>query len=731
MQPDPSPRPPGQPPHQPLDFALLQQATAGQGQRSRRMLWLMLGLLGLVVASVVTLVLYLSAYERGEEERRRVADGQWLEQSVRFHFTRLEDDLQLLARQSVQSTSASHPAPGSTGHTDRNPQPQRPAMQGGLLWNEPGAVLWHGWQPRQHTGSPAETGNSTASRPATAHAPASMQPPTRWQTDEARHPANADTLASMLDIAVGLRRSAYGGPMRQPDDSATDVVWLAVPLFERGQFMGNYVAALSMNACVQGLVPAWFNQQHTVTLVSDSGAPAGSSPASGADGQALSYLAPMNLPGTDLFIEVAPHDTQPAMVPRLFLLLALLFLLGMLVSLAALRRDMGKRQHVQALLQAQVALRTAMENSVTIGLRAWTGQGQILYVNEAFCRMVGYSAAELVGRSAPLPYWPPEHMAELNVVHRNIIAQGTHTEGVEVQFQHRNGRRVDVLIHEAPLTTTTGEHIGWMSSVLDISERKRAQRLAAVQQEKLEASGRLVAMGEVASTLAHELNQPLGALSSFANGLLNRLRAGTIGLAELEPVVERMARLSDKAGGIIQRVNAFARRRELSRQVMDVAAFVRQSVRVHASSPGVSLQPLPDDGSLWVQADGLLLEHVVVNLVSNAQDWASRTTRPPAQVRIWLDADPVRQQVGLHVADNGPGVHEDDREHIFSAFYSTKEGGMGMGLAICRSIVEAHQGRIEVSRDSLLGGACFTVWLPLSDPPAPQQAAQSATPAQP
>jgi two-component system sensor histidine kinase DctS len=72
--------------------------------------------------------------------------------------------------------------------------------------------------------------------------------------------------------------------------------------------------------------------------------------------------------------------------------------------------------------------------------------------------------------------------------------------------------------------------------------------------------------------------------------------------------------------------------------------------------------------------------------------------------------------VGLHVADNGPGVHEDDREHIFSAFYSTKEGGMGMGLAICRSIVEAHHGRIEVSRDSLLGGACFSVWLPLSDP---------------
>lgn len=667
----PAPKPAPAPPTKPLDFALLQPLSSGQSQRSRRMLWLILGLLGLVVASVVTLVLYLSAYERGEEERRRVADGQWLEQSVRFHFTRLEDDLQLLARQAAQ---AGAPPMG---------------MQGGLLWNEPGALLWHGWLAR-------------GSNPTEAHS--------RWQADASAHADNAETLASMLDIAVGLRRSAYGGPMRAPDGRATDVVWLAVPLFERGQFMGNYVAALSMQACVQGLVPAWFHQQHTVRLVQ------GDTPSlHGQDQHAHTYLAPMNLPGADLFIEMAPLDTQPAMVPRLFLSLALLFLLGMLVSLAALRRDMGKRQHVQAQLEAQVALRTAMENAVTVGLRAWTNQGQILYVNEAFCRMVGYSAAELVGRSAPLPYWPPEHTAELNSVHRSIISQGTQTDGVEVQFQHRSGRRVDVLIHEAPLTTASGEQIGWMSSVLDISERKRAQRLAAVQQARLEASGRLVAMGEVASTLAHELNQPLGALSSFANGLLNRLRAGNISLMELEPVVERMARLSDKAGGILQRVNAFARRRELSRQRLDLCAFVRQSVRHHVGSHAtVSLLALPDEAGLWIQADDLLLEHVISNLLNNAQEWSRHGQQAQPQVRVWISVDAEHQQAGLHVADNGPGVSDEDREHIFSAFYSTQEGGMGMGLAICRSIVEAHHGRLEVSRDSTLGGACFTVWLPLS-----------------
>ena len=85
----------------------------------------------------------------------------------------------------------------------------------------------------------------------------------------------------------------------------------------------------------------------------------------------------------------------------------------------------------------------------------------------------------------------------------------------------------------------------------------------------------------------------------------------------------------------------------------------------------------------------------------------------------------------LEVADTGPGVPPEARGRIFDAFFSTQTNGMGMGLAICRSIVEAHQGRIEVSRDRVLGGACFSVWLPLSDPPAPQQAAQSATPAQP
>jgi len=254
--------------------------------------------------------------------------------------------------------------------------------------------------------------------------------------------------------------------------------------------------------------------------------------------------------------------------------------------------------------------------------------------------------------------------------------------------------------------------MGWMSSVLDISERKRAQRMAAQQQEKLEASGRLVAVGEVASTLAHELNQPLGALSSFANGLLNRLNDGSISLPELLPVVERMARLAERAGGIIKRVNAFARRRELSRQRLDLVPFLQRVLTQQGDDDRVAPAWSLPGRAIWVDADELLLEHLVNNLVGNAQDWAAQGGQKP-QVWVSLQQDAAQHLAVLTVADTGPGVSDEVQATLFNAFVSRKEDGMGMGLAICRSIVEAHHGRIEVSRDPLLGGARFTVQLPL------------------
>ena len=659
-----------------FDFALLQQSAARTGGRNRRALWWLLGLLSLLSGSVVTLLLYLNNFEAEEAARRRAADAQWLEQSVQFHFRRLEDDLRVLSRQAVQQGAGA----------DVVPVGQSQDLKAGMLWREPGVVLSSGWIGAGQLGDPRVG-------------------PERWPLDWDAHPENAEALALMQSTSQGLRRAAYAGLMLDRAGQPTDVLWLAVPYFDRGQFAGNYLAAVSLNQALRALLPAWFMQDHRVQLLSTETTEA----------VETAYRASLNLPGTDLFVQVDLTQAQPTTVPRIFFLVALLFLSGMLVSLYALRRDIIKRQQVQALLQAQVALRTAMENSVTIGLRAWDLGGKILYVNDAFCRMVGYSADVLIGRTIPFPYWPAEQIDALQRVHDGILAQGTSGEGVEVQFQHADGHLIDVLIHEAPLQTATGEQVGWMSSVLDISERKRGQRMAALQQEKLEASGRLVAVGEVASTLAHELNQPLGALSSFANGLLNRLNDGSIKLAELLPVVERMDRLAGRAGGIIQRVNAFARQRELSPQRLDLVRLLQRVMGLFGDDNTLTPSWSLPDHPVWVDADELLFEHLVNNLVANAQDWAPHGGQRP-QVWVQLRVDKDQGMAVLSVADTGPGVSEEAQATIFNAFVSSKEGGMGMGLAICRSIAEAHHGRVEVSRDPLLGGACFTVRLPLAKP---------------
>ena len=678
-------------------------------------MWSVVGLLALVAVTAVLLVLYLRAFEAQETQRRRSADALWLEQGVQFHFRRLELDLSSQARRSlIVAAAAPAQAPEADNvalpDDDTTRVPPRPP-QGGQLWSAPGVVLAHGW-----AGETATT--LIAADPPRADAALLL--------DRQAHPDNEMALQTQRRITLGLQRASYAGPMLDSEGKSTDIVWLSLPVFDRGNWVGNYLARVSMRAAMAEVVPSWFRAQHELSLV-DAQRPQTVTPAKSADSGY--YLAYMELPGTDLGMGVQPLETTVFWsVPRLLLLAALIFLGGTVVSLMVLRRDIQKRLGVEASLKAQVALRMAMENSVTIGLRAWDLEGRILYVNQAFCRIVGFSESALVGRAAPLPYWPSDQVDEMRLLHQGVIHQGTTPSGMEIQFQHQDGHMVDVLVHEAPLNDASGQQFGWMSSVLDVSARKRAERMAARQQQKLEASGRLVAMGEVASTLAHELNQPLGALSGFATGLLNRIQGERIGLNELTPIVERMQRLADKAGRIIQRVNGFARRREMVRQPVELVDFVSRMVRSVGRNKAVQLNPHLPAGPVWIEADEQLLEHAVLNVLTNAQHWATQGTGS-ARVRVTLQQHGAWS--GIAVADSGPGIGEDQMDNIFSAFFSASEGGMGMGLAICRSVLEAHGGHVDVGRDPTLGGAVFTLWLPHptkhEDPP-PHQARPARAP---
>lgn len=651
-----------------IDFDLLDLEAGQVSALNKRTLAWLTGMLVVVALSIVLLALFLRDIEMQEESRQRTTDAEWLDQLLRFHFRRLEADMGTLAlRAQRQEQDAAPPAPARAG----------------MLWRSPGVIAFHGWIP------------------------ARVQPfLDRWPLflqATAGDPDNAGALAAMLDTTRGLQRAAYAGPLFPAASDAGPTLWLAVPLFEQGRFLGDYVAAVRLDRALSQLIPAWFLDDHAIAMAATQ------DEARAADSRSR-YLASINLPGAQWKLAVDVLHSQPSLAPRAFFGFALVCLSGMLVALYFLWRDAARRRRAESQLRTQMALRTAMERSVTLGLRAWDLSGRLLYVNQAFCRMVGWTAQELIAHAGPPPYWPPHQGAEGLVAKQPLDAE--QQMGVELQLRHRDGQMLDVLVHGAPLSLADGTAIGWIESALDITERRRIERLAARQHEKLEASGRLIAVGEVASTLAHELNQPLGALSSFANGLLNRVRERRITLEEVVPVVERMERMAEKAGRVIQRVNAFARRQEMTRQPLELMSFLKR-VAGHVPLPdGLLLQMRLPETALTLPADAVLLEHAVHNLVLNATEWAIHGKREPALVQLSIEQ--TQAMVGIRVEDSGPGVPPDRQHSIFDAFASQKTGGMGMGLSICRSIIEAHHGRIEVDRSADLQGAKFTMWLPLN-----------------
>ena len=660
-----------------VDFTLLELEPASPSAWNRRaMIWLG-GMLLLVAVSIAGLALFLRSVEAEDANRRRVADAQWLDQTLRFHFRRLEGDLMARARQSQQGSEAA------------NSQADPAVLKAGQLWRTAGVILFHAWMP-------------AARQADVAHWPAEMRA-------AARDPEAAQALRAMLATTDALQRPAYAGPLPQNGARGRHTLWVAVPQFDQGRFVGDHVAAVQFEQALVSIIPPWFSQDHDIQLHPEWGT---NTPSPRSDDGATSV--PIHLPGIQLSLDVRALAPQVALAPRLFFGVALLCLLAMVAALYALWRDTSRRQRAEAQLQTQRVLRQAMEQAVMLGLRAWDTQGRLLYVNQAFCRLVGWQAEDLLHTTGPMPYWPGEPGGEVTQLKAHLADVTAQQIGVEMQWRHRDGHLLDVIVHAAPLSLPDGTVVGWMDSALDLTERKRIERRAARQQEMLEASGRLIAVGEVASTLAHELNQPLGALSSFANGLLNRVQQQSITLDEVRPVVERMARIADKAGRVIQRVNAFARRQDMNRQPLDLVPFVGRVVGQLPVPEGLRLHwhVTDEDDALSVPADALLLEHALHNVVLNATEWARKTTEESPRVEVRLRH--AEGMVGIQVADNGPGVPEDQVHTIFDAFASGKDGGMGMGLSICRSIIEAHRGRIDVARSDELHGAQFTLWLPLN-----------------
>jgi two-component system sensor histidine kinase DctS len=231
------------------------------------------------------------------------------------------------------------------------------------------------------------------------------------------------------------------------------------------------------------------------------------------------------------------------------------------------------------------------------------------------------------------------------------------------------------------------------------------------QMEKLQFTARLVTMGEMASSLAHELNQPLSAIASYNTGCLNTLRSGNGDPAQLLEAVEKVGVQAQRAGRIIKGIHEFVRKSEPQRAPCNLNAVVEEAVgflQPEARKRGVQLELRLDPDLPPVMADRVMLEQVVMNLAKNAVEAMGASERRELTVTTSGGGD---GQARVSVADTGPGVPPALRDKLFAPFFTTKAEGMGMGLNICRSIVEFHRGRLWIEPNPG-GGSIFSFTLP-------------------
>jgi two-component system sensor histidine kinase DctS len=459
------------------------------------------------------------------------------------------------------------------------------------------------------------------------------------------------------------------------------------------------VATFSLPAVLEAASSADASRGHELSFVEGDGSRlARAGPVRGAGVYRAEQV--VDLPGNNLLLLRADsREGRPGLIPNLSVALVLGLSIALTALVLILARDVRRRAAAEQRLAEALAFRKAMEDSLVTGLRARALDGRTTYVNPSFCRMVGFDAAELLSAESP-PYWPPERAAEyLQRIHGGAIGSES-PAGRETVFVRKNGERFPVMIYEAPLVNSAGEQTGWMSAAVDLSEQRRVEELSRQQQERLQATARLATVGEMASLLSHELNQPLAAIASYASGSLNLLDAPEASDHEMmKQALTRIAEQADRAGRTIKSVHDFVRRREQSREAVAASALidaVLPLVRLQARKSGTRIELDVPQPAPRVMADRTMVEQVLLNLTRNGIQ-AMETEATPAAARVLRLA--VRRAsaewVEFAVADAGPGIARDVAQRLFTPFFTTRSEGMGLGLSLCRTVIEQHGGALD------------------------------------
>ena len=351
--------------------------------------------------------------------------------------------------------------------------------------------------------------------------------------------------------------------------------------------------------------------------------------------------------------------------------------------------------------------------SMTDGLVVFDPQGNVEFANRRFGAVLGRGTEHLLGKPASIFIADPDRRRFSTM----LIEPHLGTEPIDLLLQHADGRQIETMVSPQRLCDRHGTSQGLLLVVTDVTARKAMEQRSRQFLDQLAHADRLRAMGAMAAALAHEINQPLGAIANYAEGCLMRLSGPAVDSRDLASPLEKILRATHRGAEIIRRARRFVQLRPhriTSESINDLVHEVEELCRPEARRRGISLELNLDSETLVIPVDAIQIQQVLTNLIQNA--FVAMEDVESYRRRIKLATGRSSSGgVELSVSDTGPGIPVEGAESWFEPFVTTREEGTGIGLAIARSIVEAHGGRIWAEANDE-GGAVFRFILPLESP---------------
>ncbi|CAN5410536.1 hypothetical protein BH09PSE4_BH09PSE4_05730 [soil metagenome] len=322
------------------------------------------------------------------------------------------------------------------------------------------------------------------------------------------------------------------------------------------------------------------------------------------------------------------------------------------------------------------------------------------------------------GEDRSIEWWKnnihPDDRAAVLDAFALAIESGQKSIFAEYRFRKPDGNFADISDRGYFIFDASGNAVQAVGVMIDMTELQRTKERLRLAEDKLIHLSRQNAMGTMASVIAHELNQPLAAIANYVRAG-RRLAAAAISDAppNFDLALEAAEKNALRAGQVVQRLRDLVKSRAVDRRTEDLGTLIRDAnliALVDAESAGVTCHVAPELEALNVTADRIQIQQVVINLVRNAME-ALLTT---ASRDIFISAREVDEFVEVRIRDNGPGIATERRTGLFTDLMTTKETGMGIGLSICRTIIEAHGGKIWLA-DNLEIGTDFRFTLPAAD----------------